>query len=242
MTPPPTVRLGDGRRMMKRSPGATATGDSSTSCAQPPCAGRQLLRIEQPHAGGHLGRAAEEVHLVAVFEAGLHPGDPDEAEPNVDHRGWLEGSRPGDHHAAAQIVRMDAGQVDGEPAARKTDLHGPLVRLHAAHARLQAGGQDLDFVAHPELAVAERPRDDGAESRDGEDAVDGQAGRALVTAGRDGGERVGERLLELGQPGPGAGGDGHDGGAGELRAAERFGHVGLDQAPASPLRSQRRSW
>ena len=97
---------------------------------------------------------------------------------------------------------MDAGQVDGQPAARQAHLHRLLVRLQAADARFEARWDDLDLIADAELPVAQRAGDHRAEAGHGEHAIDGQARLALIAAGRHLASTSANACLRVDSPAP----------------------------------------
>ncbi len=131
--PPPIVMLGDGRRTMKRSPAARATGAARRSCAQPVPPGRICSASSRRTRAADLGRAAEEVHHLVVAQRGhrLAPFDVIGHKPqtHVHEEGGLQHAGSRDHHAARQLIGMEARQVDREAAARQAHLHRPLMGL-----------------------------------------------------------------------------------------------------------------
>ncbi|GJE44221.1 hypothetical protein AEGHOMDF_3408 [Methylobacterium soli] len=107
--------------------------------------------------------------------------------------------------------------------------------LQAAHAGREPAGHDLDRVAHPEGAAAQGAGDDGAETRPGEDPIDGQVGKAVIDRRRGLLEEVRQRPAESLDAAAGRiliGGDrGGDHGRVEARSGDRPGdlrHPGAD--------------
>jgi hypothetical protein len=108
-----------------------------------------------------------------------------------------------------------------------------LVGLDAAHLALQALGQDLEHVPHPDRAAHRDAGHDRAEAVRAEDALDRHAEDALGRARPGLGRHAEERALELVQPLAGDRGEREDRRVLEERAAHRGAHVlgrQLDQA------------
>jgi len=135
----------------------------------------------------------------------------------------------GQHIPARDVLRRDAHQVDGGTPAREGLLDLFLVRLEAADAPAQAPGQELDLLAQVQLAVLERPGDNGAEAGHGEDAVHRQARPALIRAGRRLRQHRIQGRDQLIQPLAGARGDWDDGRADQRRGAQALAHLFHDQ-------------
>ena len=87
-----------------------------------------------------------------------------------------------------------------------------LVGLQAANARLQALWQDLNLLSHFEVAIEQGTGDDGAEARQGEDAVNRQAWAGDVLPLLRGGQHLLQLGKQVGYPLHGIGRDRDDGG------------------------------
>ena len=104
------------------------------------------------------------------------------------------GAGLGDDAAAADVLFVDTGQVDGDPHAGLHRLHLGVVVLELSGLGLQHLGIDHQRVAGGEGSVHRGAGDHGAEALDGEDPVHGQTEGAI---GGTGG-RLRQQLHDLG--------------------------------------------
>jgi hypothetical protein len=142
----------------------------------------ELFRSEQAQGGNRLARADEEFHLAVVLERGRDVLE--QTKVRVDSTRRLILIRVDQHFAAPDGFGIDARNVDCGPRAWHGAFLFFLVRLQSAHAPLLPRREDLHFVAKRQLAVEQRPCDDGAESAHAEDAVDGQARTVQIQTDR----------------------------------------------------------
>ncbi len=156
-----------------------------------------------------------DAEVVAQGAVGKH------AYAGIEGAGGLEAAGGREDLAAAELVAVDAGEVDGGAGAGEC-LGGLLaVGLEAADAGGGATGDCFEGVTDVEAAVEEGAGDDGAEAGHGEDAVDAEAGAADVAGGGGGVEGGVEGGAEVIEAGVRDGGDSNDGGAGEAGGGEQ---------------------
>src|SRR5438270_8263029 len=122
-------------------------------------------------------------------------------DQNLDARGHHRnrGERAGsdDDHSALELIFLDADEVQGHAAPWSRRIECALVGLDPADARALASRQDLDLVAGRERPIDEGPRDDRAETGQGEGPVDPKAWPADITTRLRGPQDRVERRNEL---------------------------------------------
>ena len=189
--------------------------------------GGELIAVEEANLRLGLGGGGEEGHARVVGE-GVGE-DAGRLEADVERVGGLEHVTSGEHHAAPQLLGADAAHVDGGARSGREALDLLAVALEAANAPPQAAGLDLDLLAYFQAAVEERAGHDGAETLDGEGAVDGEAGTAEVALRGRGVERRVEGGDEVVEALAGRRRGAHDGGSFEPGAGQRVGDLLLDE-------------
>ena len=138
---------------------------------------------------------------------------------------YVTGNAPGrdERVAARDPVALDARERDGDALARLGPLDRAVVHLHAAHAHVEAARLDPQLVALADRPGPERAGHDRADPAQREDAVDVEAGGAVVVRAVDAVRGPGERGAQLVEPGARLRADGDDLGLGHelARLGER---------------------
>src|ERR1017187_3060843 len=181
----------------------------------------------EAHFGLNLGRAGMKMDRCAMLE-GLRGREQMKAAGHLIHGAKAAGLR--EHIAALELGRFDIRQVEGGALAGDGAARGNAVDLYAAHTQLTATGIDLDHLFGLDGAGNQGSGDDGSETFDGENAVDGKAKKAGGVFFRDGGADDGEGASQIVEAGAGDGTDGDDGRAFEERTGHQLFGFEFDQA------------
>src|SRR5207237_2197211 len=147
-----------------------------------------------------------------------------DARGHHGNRGERAGSD--DDHAALELIFLDADEVQGHAAPWSRRIERALVGLDPADTRALTARQYLDLVAGRERPIDEGPRDDRAETGQGEGPVYPKARPADITTRLCGPQHRVERGNELIKAGLRGGRDLDHRRAGERRSLERRPDVG----------------
>lgn len=178
----------------------------------------KVASAEQANPGHHLGSAGEKLyfHVMAEGDGGVEQV----AIGCVEENGATATTGRAEHVTTPELADLDAGEVDGNPAAGESDLAFLLVGLEATDTGLERGRLDLDVVANMEGAADESAGDDGAKAGEAENAIYWEARTAGVGTGRGLLESGDERLPQVVDAGAGASRDRNDGGIGKNGAGQ----------------------
>ena len=173
---------------MRRS-GADALGPEH---AQPhrPLARAQVQGVGAPP--GHIAAETAQHGQLDIDAAGVVP---------------LVGSHEGD--ATAQVVGVDAGEIERDAVPRADALDCGALGLDRPHPGRPAAGRRTQLVAGRDAAARERAGHDPPRPGRGKRPVDPQAGPVTVGCGRRGSAQIVERTSQLVQTGAVDGVGGH---------------------------------
>ena len=135
-------------------------------------------------------------------------------ELHIQPVGDREGTRGDQRITPAELAPLDAREPERDARARGCARDGAVVHLHRPHAHVVSARSDAQHVPLGNRARPQRPRDDGADAAQGEDAVDEQPRRAAGVTRRHGVGGSAEGGSKQVEPRPGLRADGHDLGAG----------------------------
>jgi hypothetical protein len=218
-----------GRRAADDEAVAAQNGERMREAKLRPTGGAsgKFVAVEEKYACGGLRRAREDLDFAVVSEGtGSVRG---ELKLDINGVSGAECARERQDITALEVACGNAGEVDGETPAGEACCDGVFVGLQAANARTAGVGRNLHFLASMEHAILQRAGDDGAEARDGEDAVNGQARALEIAAAWSGVERGVKRGEEFGQSSASDGGTRNDGGAGQRGGFKAFGDFFTDE-------------
>ena len=131
---------------------------------------------ERAQAAGRLAGEQMEADRLRGVERGGRLGQEREAQAEAPRDG--EGAGLGEGGAAAELVELDAGELERGALARQRLLPPLAVDLDAAHPDGAAGRQQLQRVPRGDLAAHQRAAHHRAQAGEMKGAVDRQARRS----------------------------------------------------------------
>ena len=164
------------------------------------CAGVEHSALQQRDTRHHLGRTDVHLHRFVVSERARCRGQ--ERKSRRYHRRRLERTGPCDNHAARELVLLDAGEIQRDAASGAGALQSTLVGLDPANPRALRGRKDRDLIPDGEGPIHQRSRDDRAEPREREGAIDRQPRPAGVVSARRRHEDLREGAHQVVEPAP----------------------------------------